>query len=94
MLNLWRFPRPAQQAGLDADGDGRISAPDMQRLNQRLNQDAEARRVFTEMLNLDSALAALAAAPVGSRHYVLVADTREAALAWWTPDGLRVDLTC
>lgn len=46
---------------IDAYLDGRISAPDMQRLNQRLNQDAEARRVFTEMLNLDSALAALAA---------------------------------
>lgn len=45
---------------IDAYLDGRISAPDMQRLNQRLNQDAEARRVFTEMLNLDSALAALA----------------------------------
>jgi hypothetical protein len=46
---------------IDAYLDGLISAPDMQRLNQRLNQDAEARRVFTEMLNLDSALAALAA---------------------------------
>lgn len=46
---------------IDAYLDGRISAPDMQRLNQRLNQDVEARRVFTEMLNLDSALAALAA---------------------------------
>lgn len=40
---------------------GTISAPQMQQLNALLLADAEARREFAEVLNVDSALAALAA---------------------------------
>jgi len=41
--------------------DRSISAPQMQQLNALLLADAEARREFVELLNVDSALAALAA---------------------------------
>jgi hypothetical protein len=41
--------------------DRSISAPQMQQLNALLLADAEARREFAELLNVDSALAALAA---------------------------------
>lgn len=41
--------------------DGTITAPEMARLNALLSVDAEARRLFVELANLDSALAALAA---------------------------------
>jgi hypothetical protein len=41
--------------------DGTISAAEMSELSARLNADAEARRAFAEELNLDSALAAVAA---------------------------------
>jgi concanavalin A-like lectin/glucanase superfamily protein/FecR-like protein len=41
--------------------DGTISAPQMQQLNALLLTDAGARREFAEILNVDSALAALAA---------------------------------
>lgn len=41
--------------------DGTISRPDLALLNQRLAADAEARRVFSEWLNLDSAIGASAA---------------------------------
>lgn len=82
---------------IEAYLDGSISAPDMERLNQRLNQDAGARRAFTEMLNLDSALAALAAGhdPVRLKTPVfrpfrwkssaaaLAACLALAALVWW-----------
>ena len=41
--------------------DGTISAPQMQQLNALLLADAEARREFAELMNVDSALAAMAA---------------------------------
>ncbi len=41
--------------------DGTLTAEEMVRLNARLRTDAEARREFAELLNLDSALAATAA---------------------------------
>lgn len=41
--------------------DGSISAEDLGQLNARLRVDAEARREFAELLNLDSAIAATAA---------------------------------
>lgn len=41
--------------------DGRIDAAGMSRLNALLDADSEARRHFSELLNLDSALATLAA---------------------------------
>lgn len=82
---------------IDAYLDGSISAADMERLNQRLKQDANARCAFTEMLNLDSALAALAAGhdPVRlatpvirsfrwkSSAAALAACLALAALVWW-----------
>lgn len=49
------------QTLIDAYLDGSISASDMRQLNARLLSDAEARREFTEVLNVDSALAAMAA---------------------------------
>ena len=41
--------------------DGTITAEEMVQLNARLLEDADARREFAELLNMDSALAALAA---------------------------------
>jgi anti-sigma factor RsiW len=41
--------------------DGTITAPQMRQLNAILLDDADARRQFAEVLNLDSALAAMAA---------------------------------
>jgi hypothetical protein len=41
--------------------DGTITAPEMERLNALLLQDAKARRDFAELLNLDSALETMAA---------------------------------
>ena len=38
--------------------DGSITAPEMQQLNALLLADADARREFAEILNVDSALAA------------------------------------
>lgn len=49
------------------------------------------RSILQECGDVASAIAALGAAPVGSRHYVLFADHADAAVAWWTPDGLRID---
>jgi hypothetical protein len=46
---------------IDAYLDGSITAPEMQQLNTLLLADAEARREFVEVLNVDSALAAMAA---------------------------------
>lgn len=49
------------------------------------------RAILQDCGDVAAGLAALAAAPVGSRHYVLLADRGDAAIAWWTPDGLRID---
>jgi anti-sigma factor RsiW len=46
---------------IDAYLDGTITAPEMQQLNALLLADADARREFAEILNVDSALAAMAA---------------------------------
>ncbi|MDP1590499.1 MAG: hypothetical protein Q8M07_22285, partial [Prosthecobacter sp.] len=46
---------------IEAYLDGTITAPEMQQLNALLLTDADARREFAETLNVDSALAALAA---------------------------------
>lgn len=49
------------------------------------------RAILQDCGDVASAVAALGAAPVGSRHYVLLADARSAAVAWWTPEGMQVD---
>jgi hypothetical protein len=46
---------------IEAYLDGSITAPEMQQLNALLMADADARREFAEILNMDSALAAMAA---------------------------------
>ena len=46
---------------IEAYVDGSIAAEGMEELNVLLRDDAKARREFTELLNLDSALAAAAA---------------------------------
>ena len=46
---------------MEAYVDGRITAEQMRELNALLRSDAAARREFTDLLNMDSALAALAA---------------------------------
>lgn len=46
---------------IDAYLDGSLTAPEMQQLNALLLSDAEVRREFAEILNMDSALAAMAA---------------------------------
>ncbi len=49
------------------------------------------RAILQDCATVADGIAAMRAAPVGSRHYVLLADGRDCALAWWTPEGLRVD---
>jgi hypothetical protein len=49
------------------------------------------RAILQDCATVADGIAAMRAAPVGSRHYVLLADGRDCALAWWTPDGLQVD---
>ncbi len=56
--------------------DGVITPEDMARLNVRLREDAEARREFTEMLNLDSAMGAMAAGWEKAEGTVAVAEAR------------------
>ncbi len=49
------------------------------------------RAILQDCADVATGLAAMRAAPVGSRHYVLLMDARDAAVAWWAPDGLHVD---
>jgi len=75
--------------------DGKIDEPGLERLNALLRRDAESRRVFAELLNVDSALAALAADWTAVRqpprrgwafHPVITAAAACVALAfggWW-----------
>ncbi len=49
------------------------------------------RAILQDCTDVASGLAALGAALVGSRHFVLLADAHGAAVAWWTPDGLQID---
>ncbi len=86
--------------------DGTISEPQMQQLNALLLTDAEARREFAEILNVDSALAALAAdwvpeqktKPVrwhtSSPHWIAAAACISLLLgAWWWQDAHRAFAT-
>jgi ferric-dicitrate binding protein FerR (iron transport regulator) len=71
---------------LDAYLDGTLSAAARAELNARLKHDADARREFVELLNLDSALAALAAGGLAEtapppRQRRLAAPTRWLAAA-------------
>lgn len=49
------------------------------------------RAILQDCADVEAGLAAMRAAPVGSRHYVLLVDARTAAVAWWAPDGPHVD---
>jgi hypothetical protein len=49
------------------------------------------RAILQDCADVESGLAALGAAPVGSRHYVLLADAHRTAIGWWTPTGMQVD---
>lgn len=49
------------------------------------------RAILQDCRDVPAAVAAMAAAPAGSRHYVLFADGRDAAVTWWTPQGLASD---
>jgi hypothetical protein len=49
------------------------------------------RAILQDCATVAEGEAAMRAAPVGSRHYVLLMDARDAAVAWWTPDGPQVD---
>ncbi len=49
------------------------------------------RAILQDCADVEAGIAAMRADPVGSRHYVLLADPRTAAVAWWTPDGPHVD---
>lgn len=62
--------------------DGSISAAQMQELNALLLADAEARREFAEILNVDSALAALAADWVPVERAVKPTRWRTASPRW------------
>ena len=93
---------------IDAYLDGTITAPEMQQLNALLLADADARREFAEILNVDSALAAMAAgwtkdeAPVIRQTKWRTASPRWIAAAasvalllsgWWWQDSQRVFAT-
>lgn len=88
--------------------DGSITAPEMQQLNVLLLADADARRAFAEILNVDSALAAMAAgwtkdeAPVIRQTNWRTASPRWIAAAasvalllsgWWWQDSRRAFAT-
>jgi hypothetical protein len=88
--------------------DGTITAPEMQQLNALLLADTEARREFAEILNVDSALAAMAAgwtkdeAPVIRQTKWRMASPRWIAAAasvalllsgWWWQDSRRAFAT-
>ena len=88
--------------------DGSITAPEMRQLNALLLADADARREFAEILNMDSALAAMAAgwtkdeAPVIRQTKWRTASPRWIAAAasvalllsgWWWQDSRRVFAT-
>ena len=88
--------------------DGSITAPEMQQLNALLLADADARREFAEILNVDSALAAMAAgwtkdeAPVVRQTKWRTASPRWIAAAasvalllggWWWQDSQRAFAT-
>jgi hypothetical protein len=49
------------------------------------------RAILQDCADVEAGIAAMRAATVGSRHYVLLVDARTAAVAWWAPDGLHVD---
>lgn len=69
---------PDWEALLGRHADGRATAEDAARLNAILREDAAARREFAEVMNLDSALAATAAAWAPARE-----TTHESAPRRW-----------
>lgn len=62
--------------------DGSISAEEMARLNRFLDASAEGRREFVELLNLDSAVAAIAAGWERASQPSVVAPRRSVWLSW------------
>jgi len=69
---------------IDAYLDGSITAPGMQKLNDLLINNAETRRAFAEILNVDSALAAMAAGWNLDREEAAVARPVSRATRWFT----------
>ena len=59
--------------------DGQATAEEVQRLNERLRSDAEARNSFAELLNLDSTLGALLAEGRSTAIRARCASTRDGA---------------
>jgi hypothetical protein len=93
---------------IDSYLDGSITAPEMQQLNALLLADADTRREFAEILNVDSALAAMAAgwtkgeAPVVRQTKWCMPSPRWIAAAasvalllsgWWWQDSRRAFAT-
>ncbi|MGV3658687.1 MAG: LamG-like jellyroll fold domain-containing protein [Prosthecobacter sp.] len=77
---------PALEALIDAYLDGSISAPQMAELNALLRADADARREFAEVLNVDSALAAMAAGWTAEHEETEVGKASARSMAWrWGP---------
>ncbi len=62
--------------------DGTISAPQMAELNALLRADAEARREFADLLNVDSALAAVAAGWVEAQEEEEAVEPPPRSIAW------------
>lgn len=67
---------------MDAYLDGSISAPQMKELNALLRANADARREFAEMLNVDSALAAVAAGWRLGQEEPMVAKASARSMEW------------
>jgi ferric-dicitrate binding protein FerR (iron transport regulator) len=70
----------------DAYLDGSITEPEMRRLNELLSADVEARRDFAEMLNVDSALAAMSADCIAESNVVKPSQTTK----WRTATVCRI----
>lgn len=87
---------PAMVGVISGMNDAGLSASILLNWKGGKPQDGEplafrVRNILQGCGDVASAITALGASPVGSRHYVLFADAHDAAVAWWTPDGLRVD---
>lgn len=73
---------PALESLIEAYLDGSISAPQMAELNALLREDADARREFAEILNMDSALAAMAAGWSAEHEPAVEAKSPPRSIAW------------
>jgi len=49
------------------------------------------RAILQDCGDVAAAITAMRASPVGSSHYVLLADAHDAAVAWWDADGAHLD---